>query len=78
MFITLACHANPSLRTKDKKQRSTSVSSQTLEEAFLSNKTAEVNVVKGQREYILSFNGKTSCQCSRQGFTDLKFGGQKG
>uniref|UniRef100_A0A3Q3W0X3 Uncharacterized protein n=1 Tax=Mola mola TaxID=94237 RepID=A0A3Q3W0X3_MOLML len=40
----------------DKKQRSTSVSSQTLEEAFLSNKTAEVNVVKGQREYILSFN----------------------
>nr|XP_046234809.1 protein mono-ADP-ribosyltransferase PARP12b isoform X2 [Scatophagus argus] len=39
----------------DEKQRSTSVSSQTLEEAFLSGSTAEVKVMKGQRQYIISF-----------------------
>ncbi|XP_073336953.1 protein mono-ADP-ribosyltransferase PARP12b isoform X2 [Pagrus major] len=39
----------------DEKQRSTSVTSQMLEEAFLSNRTADVQVVKGQRQYVISF-----------------------
>ncbi|KAM4569763.1 protein mono-ADP-ribosyltransferase PARP12b isoform 1-T1 [Odontesthes bonariensis] len=39
----------------DEKQRSTSVTSQTLEEAFLSGRAAEVQLVKGQRQYVLSF-----------------------
>ncbi|XP_054480991.1 protein mono-ADP-ribosyltransferase PARP12b [Anoplopoma fimbria] len=39
----------------DEKQRTTSVTSQTLEEAFLSGRT-EVKVVKGQRQYVISFN----------------------
>lgn len=39
----------------DDKQRSTSVTSQTLEEAFLSDRTADVRVSKGQRCYIISF-----------------------
>ncbi|XP_024859298.2 protein mono-ADP-ribosyltransferase PARP12b, partial [Kryptolebias marmoratus] len=39
----------------DDKQRSTSVTSQTLEEAYLSDKTAEVKVLKGQREYLVCF-----------------------
>ncbi|XP_034381965.1 protein mono-ADP-ribosyltransferase PARP12b isoform X2 [Cyclopterus lumpus] len=39
----------------DEKQRTTSVTSQTLEEAFLSGRTAEVKVVKGQRHYVISF-----------------------
>ncbi|XP_075967321.1 protein mono-ADP-ribosyltransferase PARP12b isoform X2 [Anarhichas minor] len=39
----------------DEKQRNTSVTSQTLEEAFLSGRTAEVKLVKGQRQYVISF-----------------------
>ncbi|XP_026182644.2 protein mono-ADP-ribosyltransferase PARP12b [Mastacembelus armatus] len=39
----------------DEKQRTTSVTSRTLEEAFLSDPTAEVQVTKGQRQYVLSF-----------------------
>ncbi|XP_041832996.1 protein mono-ADP-ribosyltransferase PARP12b isoform X2 [Melanotaenia boesemani] len=39
----------------DDKQRSTSATSHTLEEAFLSDGEAEVKVVKGQRQYIISF-----------------------
>ncbi|XP_038157408.1 protein mono-ADP-ribosyltransferase PARP12b [Cyprinodon tularosa] len=39
----------------DEKQQSTSVTSQTLEEAFLSGKTAEVNLMKGQKAYVVSF-----------------------
>ncbi|XP_030006912.1 protein mono-ADP-ribosyltransferase PARP12b [Sphaeramia orbicularis] len=39
----------------DDKLRTTSVSSRSLEEAFLSNREAEVPVVKGQRQYIISF-----------------------
>uniref|UniRef100_A0AAX7FDR6 Poly (ADP-ribose) polymerase family, member 12b n=1 Tax=Anabas testudineus TaxID=64144 RepID=A0AAX7FDR6_ANATE len=40
---------------KDEKQRTTSVTSRTLEEEFLSDSTAEVRVVKGQREYMINF-----------------------
>ncbi|XP_031698428.1 protein mono-ADP-ribosyltransferase PARP12-like [Anarrhichthys ocellatus] len=43
----------------DEKQRTTSVTSQTLEEAFLSGRTAEVKLVKGQRQYVISFQGKS-------------------
>ncbi|XP_039999238.1 protein mono-ADP-ribosyltransferase PARP12b isoform X2 [Xiphias gladius] len=39
----------------DDKNRTTSVTSRTLEEAFLSDRTAEVRVVKGLREYVISF-----------------------
>ncbi|XP_033471082.1 protein mono-ADP-ribosyltransferase PARP12b isoform X2 [Epinephelus lanceolatus] len=39
----------------DEKQRTTSVTSRTLEEAFLCDRTAEVKVVKGRREYVVSF-----------------------
>ncbi|XP_068590173.1 protein mono-ADP-ribosyltransferase PARP12b [Cebidichthys violaceus] len=39
----------------DEKQRTTSVTSQTLEEAFLSGRAAEVKLVKGQRQYVISF-----------------------
>ncbi|XP_071359137.1 protein mono-ADP-ribosyltransferase PARP12b [Trachinotus anak] len=39
----------------DDKNRTTSVTSRTLEEAYLSARTPEVNVVKGQREYVISF-----------------------
>lgn len=39
----------------DEKQRSTSVTSRTLEEAFQSGKISEVPVMKGQRVYIVSF-----------------------
>ncbi|KAM9334913.1 protein mono-ADP-ribosyltransferase PARP12b [Symphorus nematophorus] len=39
----------------DEKQRSTSVTSTTLEETFLSDPKAEVKVLKGQRQYVLSF-----------------------
>ncbi|MEQ2313440.1 hypothetical protein AMECASPLE_002022 [Ameca splendens] len=39
----------------DEKQLSTSATSQTLEEAFLSGKKAEVEVIKGQRVYVVSF-----------------------
>ncbi|MEQ2209689.1 hypothetical protein XENOCAPTIV_002610 [Xenoophorus captivus] len=39
----------------DEKQLSTSVTSQTLEEAFLSGKKAEVEVIKGRRVYVVSF-----------------------
>ncbi|XP_070847882.1 protein mono-ADP-ribosyltransferase PARP12b isoform X1 [Chaetodon trifascialis] len=39
----------------DEKQRRTSATSRTLEEAFLSGRTSEVKVVKGQRQYVLSF-----------------------
>ncbi|KAM4711993.1 protein mono-ADP-ribosyltransferase PARP12b [Anableps anableps] len=39
----------------DEKQRSTSVASKTLEEAYLSGRTAEVEVLKGQRVYVVSF-----------------------
>lgn len=39
----------------DEKQRSTSVTSETVEEAFLSGRTDEVEVVKGQRHYIICF-----------------------
>lgn len=39
----------------DEKQRATSVSSETLERAFLSNKTTKVDVVKGGRTYVISF-----------------------
>ncbi|XP_051249043.1 protein mono-ADP-ribosyltransferase PARP12b [Dicentrarchus labrax] len=39
----------------DEKQRSTSVSSRMLEEVFLSNRTADVKVAKGQRQYVISF-----------------------
>ncbi|KAM3587793.1 uncharacterized protein V6R79_014014 [Siganus canaliculatus] len=39
----------------DEKQRSTSVTSRTLEEAFLSDHGAEVTVTKGQRQYVVSF-----------------------
>ncbi|MEQ2221466.1 hypothetical protein ILYODFUR_016263 [Ilyodon furcidens] len=41
----------------DEKQLSTSVTSQTLEEAFLSGKKAEVEVIKGRRVYVVSFKG---------------------
>ncbi|TKS90350.1 Zinc finger CCCH-type antiviral protein 1 ADP-ribosyltransferase diphtheria toxin-like 13 [Collichthys lucidus] len=37
-------------------QRITSVTSRMLEEAFLSDRMAEVKVVKGQRTYVVSFN----------------------
>lgn len=39
----------------DEKQCTTSVTSRTLEEAFLSDRTAEVKVMKGQRQYVISF-----------------------
>ncbi|KAK5849508.1 hypothetical protein PBY51_009145 [Eleginops maclovinus] len=39
----------------DEKQRTTSETSRTLEERFLSDSSAEVRVVKGHREYVLSF-----------------------
>ncbi|XP_044042128.1 protein mono-ADP-ribosyltransferase PARP12b [Siniperca chuatsi] len=39
----------------DEKQRTTSVTSRTLEDLFLSDRTAEVKVVKGQRQYVISF-----------------------
>ncbi|CAJ1054451.1 protein mono-ADP-ribosyltransferase PARP12b [Xyrichtys novacula] len=39
----------------DEKQRTMSVTSQSLENLFLSDRTAEVQVMKGHREYILSF-----------------------
>lgn len=39
----------------DEKQRTTSVTSQTLEESYLSDRTAEVEVVKGHRQYFISF-----------------------
>ncbi|XP_040886211.1 protein mono-ADP-ribosyltransferase PARP12b isoform X2 [Toxotes jaculatrix] len=39
----------------DDKNRTTSVTSRTLEETFLSDRTAEVKVLKGQREYVISF-----------------------
>ncbi|XP_029282302.1 protein mono-ADP-ribosyltransferase PARP12b [Cottoperca gobio] len=39
----------------DEKQRTTSVTSRTLEEKFLSDRTTEVKVVKGQRRYVVSF-----------------------
>ncbi|MEQ2165249.1 hypothetical protein GOODEAATRI_014956 [Goodea atripinnis] len=41
----------------DEKQLSTSATSQTLEEAFLSGKKAEVEVIKGRRVYVVSFKG---------------------
>ncbi|KAM6896296.1 protein mono-ADP-ribosyltransferase PARP12b isoform 2-T2 [Lycodopsis pacificus] len=44
----------------DEKQRTTSVTSQTLEEAVVSGRTAEVKLVKGQRQYVISFQGKLS------------------
>lgn len=37
------------------------VTSWTLEEAFLSGTTAEVRLVKGHRDYIVSFRGTASC-----------------
>lgn len=39
----------------DEKLRSTSETSSTLEEKYLSDRRAEVRVVKGYREYIISF-----------------------
>lgn len=39
----------------DEKQRSTSVTSSRLEELYLSDRTAEVTVLKGQRQYVISF-----------------------
>ena len=48
--------------SQDEKQRSTSVTSKTLEETFLSDRRAEVKVVKGQRQYVLSFKGTSHCQ----------------
>ncbi|KAL3048713.1 hypothetical protein OYC64_007301 [Pagothenia borchgrevinki] len=39
----------------DEKQRTTSETSRTLEEKFLSDSSAAVQVVKGNREYVLSF-----------------------
>ncbi|XP_031167127.1 protein mono-ADP-ribosyltransferase PARP12b isoform X2 [Sander lucioperca] len=39
----------------DDRQRTTSVTSRTLEEAFLADRTAEVRVVKDQRQYVVSF-----------------------
>lgn len=45
-------HASPSLLP---------VTSWTLEEAFLSGTTAEVRLVKGHRDYIISFRGTISC-----------------
>lgn len=45
---------------QDEKQRTTSVTSQTLEESYLSDRTAEVEVVKGHRQYFISFKGTTS------------------
>ncbi|XP_023253235.1 poly [ADP-ribose] polymerase 12-like isoform X1 [Seriola lalandi dorsalis] len=39
----------------DDKNRTTSVTSRTLEEVYLSARTPEVKVVKGQREYVISF-----------------------
>ncbi|KAM3858888.1 protein mono-ADP-ribosyltransferase PARP12b [Diretmus argenteus] len=39
----------------DDKQRTTSMTSRDLEEAYMSDKTAEIKVVKGHREYYLSF-----------------------
>ncbi|XP_034719967.1 protein mono-ADP-ribosyltransferase PARP12-like [Etheostoma cragini] len=39
----------------DDRQRTTSVTSRTLEEAFQADRTAEVRVVKGQREYVVCF-----------------------
>ncbi|KAI3366583.1 hypothetical protein L3Q82_009197, partial [Scortum barcoo] len=49
----------------DEKQRTTSVTSRTLEEMFLSNRMMEVKVVKGQRQYIISFKGMTSYMYQR-------------
>ncbi|XP_059181958.1 protein mono-ADP-ribosyltransferase PARP12b isoform X2 [Centropristis striata] len=43
----------------DEKLRTTSVTSRTLEEAFLSHRDHQVPVVKGQRHYVLSFKGLT-------------------
>nr|XP_020469127.1 poly [ADP-ribose] polymerase 12-like isoform X2 [Monopterus albus] len=39
----------------DDRQRTTSVTSRILEERFLADRTADVKVVKGKREYIISF-----------------------
>ncbi|XP_041636358.1 protein mono-ADP-ribosyltransferase PARP12b [Cheilinus undulatus] len=39
----------------DEKQRTTSVTSQTLEVSFQSNRTGVIEVVKGNRQYVLSF-----------------------
>ncbi|XP_055367846.1 protein mono-ADP-ribosyltransferase PARP12b [Betta splendens] len=39
----------------DEKQRTTSQTSRTLEERYLSDRTAEVKVLKGHREYVISF-----------------------
>lgn len=45
---------------QDEKQRSTSVASRTVEEAFVSGES-EVQVVKGQRVYVVSFRGTAGC-----------------
>ena len=42
---------------QDDKQRVTSVSSRDLEEAYLADSLAEVTVMKGHRQYYLSFQG---------------------
>ncbi|CAN9508357.1 unnamed protein product [Ophioblennius macclurei] len=39
----------------DGKQRSTSVTSETLEKVFLTDKTTKVDVMKGERTYVISF-----------------------
>ncbi|XP_074553926.1 protein mono-ADP-ribosyltransferase PARP12b [Halichoeres trimaculatus] len=44
----------------DEKQRTMSMTSQTLEKLYLDDRDAEVKVVKGHREYVLSF--KDMCQ----------------
>lgn len=46
---------------QDEKLRSTTETSCTLEEKYLSDRRAEVRVMKGYREYIISFKGTTSC-----------------
>lgn len=57
----LACQSACLCVPQDEKQRTTSVTSRTLEEEFLSDSTAEVRVVKGQREYMINFKGTTFC-----------------
>lgn len=43
---------------QDDKQRTTSLSSRELEEAYLADRSAEVTIMKGHRSYSLSFQGK--------------------
>lgn len=52
---------------QDEKQRTTSVTSRMLEDLFLSDRTSEVKVVKGQRHYVISFKGTTSCHLLTEG-----------